>query len=177
MKEQFIQLLKAQYHNHNFTDFDQPVPVDHCYVFRQGDEIVAGLHYNRQQLTIQRLPGVSGRIMVKVLPRIPGVRRLFPEGNLDFLAFGNLYAKEGREEAVFSLMEALLSRRRLNFAMIYLDKRSPMYQRLAAVGRFGVFNALVDVPVQVMGYFQGFAETEVARIHDQPLFISLDDPV
>ncbi|MBI4642843.1 MAG: hypothetical protein HY790_06470 [Deltaproteobacteria bacterium] len=40
-----------------------------------------------------------------------------------------------------------------------------------------VFNALVDVPVQVMAYLKGLSESEIAGIRRQPLLISMMDLV
>jgi hypothetical protein len=71
----------------------------------------------------------------------------------------------------------VLARHQLNFGMIYLDRRSPIYQRLKKAGKFGVFHALVTVPVHVMAYLKGFTANEIAEISRQPLFISMLDPV
>ncbi len=177
MKDQLIHLLSQQYKNHALTDFDQSVRVDDYYIMKQGDEICAGLQCERHQLTIKLMPGASGLILVKVLPFIPVLRRLLPGGNLPFLTFGNIYFKNGMEVEIFALMEALLARHRMNFAMIYMDKRSPVFQRLAQVGRFGILHALIDVPVHVMGFFKGFSDSEIADIYRQPLLISMNDPV
>jgi len=177
MKEQLVPLLGKQYENHFLTDFDQSVKVDDYYVMKQGDEIIAGLQCERHQLTIKHMPGASGLILVKVLPFIPILRRLLPDRNLHFLTFGNIYFKNGMEAEIFSLMEALLARHQMNFAMIYMDKRSRVFQRLAKVSMFGILHALFDVPVHVMSFFRGFSDREIADIYQQPLFISMNDPV
>jgi len=62
------------------------------------------------------------------------------------------------------------------FRQLYLDKRSGVYQQLAVTGKFGVFNALIGVPVHEMASFRGFTEKERADLRRQPLFISLVDP-
>jgi len=177
IKEQMVQLLGKQYENHALTDFGQSVKVEDYYIIKQGGEICAGLQCERHQLTIKHMPGVSGLILVKVLPSIPILRCLLPDRNLHFLTFGNIYFKNGMEEEIFSLMEALLARHQVNFAMIYMDKRSPVLQRLAKVGKFGILHALIDVPVHVMGFFKAFSDSEIADIYRQPLFISMNDPV
>jgi GNAT superfamily N-acetyltransferase len=176
-KEQLVQLLSSQCENHALVDLDQSVDLDHYYTLEQGDEIVAGLQCQRHHLTLTALPGASGRMMVQILPHLPILGSLLPERNLHFLRFGNIYAQRGMEAAIFTLMEALLARHHLNFGMIYLDRRSPVYQRLKAAGRFGLFQALMDVPVQVMACFKGFSESEIAANRDQALFISMMDPV
>jgi hypothetical protein len=176
-RDQLFQLLSDQYENHALLDLDQSVETDNYYILKQGDEIVTGLQCESHQLTIKHLPGATGQIMVKVLPHILFLQRLFPDRSLHFLRFGNIYAKKGMEMEIFNLMEALLARHRLNFGMIYMDKRSPVYQRLKEVGKFGLFHALIDVPVHVMAFLKGFSESEIADIRRQPLFISMMDPV
>ena len=177
MNDQLVHLLSKQYENHALTDFDQSVQINDYYIMKQGDEICAGLQCERHKLTIKLLPGASGQILLKVLPMIPFLRRLLPGRNLHFLTFGNIYFKNGMEAEVFSLMEALLARNRMNCAMIYMDKRSPVFQRLAKAGKFGILHAIIDVPVHVMGFFKGFSDGEIGNIYRQPLFISMNDPV
>lgn len=176
-REQLGQLLRSQYENQALVDLDQSVDLDNYYTLEHGDDIVAGLQCQRHHLTITALPGASGRMMVKILPHLPFLGGLLPERNLHFLRFGNIYAQRGMEAAIFTLMEALLARHHLNFGMIYLDRRSPVYQRLKAAGRFGLFQALIDIPVEVMACFKGFPASELAAHRAQPLFISMLDPV
>ncbi len=176
-RDQLVQLLSNQYENHALVDLDQSVEIENYYILEQKDEIVTGLQCERHQLTIRHLSGATGQTILNLLPHIPVLRRLFPKRNLHFLRFGNIYAKKGMEAEIFNLMEALLARYQLNFGLIYMDKRSPLYQKLKEVGMFGVFHALVDVPVYVMAFLKGFSESEVADIRSQALFISMMDPV
>ena len=172
-----VQLLSKQYVDHALTDFEQSVNTEDYFTLSQGGEILAGIQIERRHLNLKYLPGLRGLILLKVLPIIPYLRRLLPERNYHFLTFGNIYAKEGREAEIFRLMEALLARHQLHFGMFYMDKRSPVYQRIAVAGEFGIFNSLLDVPVHVMVYFKGFSKSEIADIRRQPLFISIMDPV
>lgn len=172
-----IQLLSEQYADHALMDFDQSVNTEDYFTLRQGSEILAGIQIERRHLNLKYLPGLSGLILVKMLPLVPFLRRVFPDRNYHFLTFGNIYAKEGREGEIFTLMEALLARHQLHFGMVYLDKRSPVYKRIAVAGEFGVINSLLDVPVHVMVYFKGYSRSEIADICRQPLFISMMDPV
>jgi RimJ/RimL family protein N-acetyltransferase len=176
-KDKLIQLLYKLYDNHSLVDFEQSVKAEDYYVLTQGDEIIAGLQCAKNHLTIKYLPGAGGFFVLKLMPHIPILRSLLPEGNFHFLALGNIYVKAGYEPQLFKLIEAVLAKYQCNFGMIYQDKRSPVYQRLEQAGKFGLFNSLVHVPVQVMAYVQGFTEADVAAIHGQPLFISIMDPV
>lgn len=176
-KEKLIQLLYELYSSHSLIDFEQSVKAEDYYVLTQGDEIIAGLQCEKNHLTIKYLPGAGGFFLLKLMPYIPILRSLIPEGNFHFLALGNIYVKAGHEPKLFKLIEAVLAKYQFNFGMIYMDKRSTMYQRLEQEGKFGLFNSLVNVPVHVMAYLKGFTEDEMAEILRRPLFISIMDPV
>jgi len=176
-RQRLVQLLDEQYVKHSLTDFEQSIKTEDYYVVMHGGEIVAGLQCERNHLTIKHLPGASGVLLLKILPHIPLVRQLFPKGNYHFLTLGNIYIREGNERDLFNLIEAVLAKHQLNFGMIYLDRRSPIHQRLKKAGKFGIINALVTVPVHVMASLKGFSASEIAEIHRQPLLMSMLDPV
>jgi hypothetical protein len=176
-RDQVVRLLYQEYQRHSLLDFAYAVKPEDYYILRQGQEIVAGVQVERNHLAIEYLPGAGGLVLIKALPYLPILRRYLPEGNFQYLALGNIYVKPGHEPELFRLMESLLAREQLYFGMIYLDKRSPIYQRLMSSGNFGLFNALVDIPVQVMAFLKGFTEPETAAIRRKPLFISMLDPV
>jgi L-amino acid N-acyltransferase YncA len=176
-RERLVQLLYEQYSHHSLADFEQSIKTEDYYVVMQRGEIIAGLQCERNHLTIKHLPGASGVLLLKILPRIPWVRQLLPKGNYHFLTLGNIYAREGEERDLFNIIEAVLAKHQLNFGMIYLDQRSSIYQRLKRAGKFGIFHSLVTAPVHVMAFLKGFTAHEIAEIHRQPLFISMMDPV
>jgi hypothetical protein len=176
-REQLVQLLGKQYEKHTLLDVDQAAKAEDYFILRRGNDIVAGVQCERNHLTVSHLPGAGGLFLLKVLPFIPILRNLIPQGNFHFLRFGNIYVSQGQETALFALMESVLAWHQLNFGMIFMDPRSPMYQRLNSVGRLGILHAMLDVPVHVMAYFKGFSEKETIDICRQPLFISIMDPV
>lgn len=176
-REQLVQLLEGQYSNHSLTDFRQSITNEDYYVVMRGGEIIAGVQCERNHLTIKHLPGASGLFLLKILPFVPCVRRVFPGRNFRFLTIGNIYSREGQERDLLNLIEAVLAKHQLNFGMIHLDQRSPIYQRLKKAGKFGVFHGLVTVPVHVMACLKGVTANELSEIHQQPLFISMLDPV
>lgn len=176
-RETLVQLLNSQYADHALLDFEESVKVGDYYVVERLGEIVAGVQAERLHRTMKRLPGTRGLILVKVLPYIPILRRLFTAGSYQFLRLGNLYAKKGHEAKVFTLIEALLARQRLSSAMAFMDKRSSVYRRIAAAGKFGLLNAAVDLTWHVIADFNGVADEEIAEIRQRPLCISPMDMI
>ncbi len=176
-RETLVQLLNDQYKDHGLLDFEHSVKVDDYYALRQGGGIVAGVQAQRLHWTMRRLPGAGGLILVKMLPCVPILRRLFTAGNYHFLRLGNIYVRRGHEAEVFTLIAALLARQHLNSAIAFMDKRSSVYQRIAAAGNFGMLNAVMDVSMHVIADFNGVPEKEIAEIRRRPLCVSPMDMI
>ena len=175
--DQIVQLLYEQYKNHSLIDFAYSFKPEDYYILKEGNEIIAGVQCQRNHLTIRYLPGVTGIFITKILPYIPIFCKLLPDRNYQFLTFGNIYVKHGYEPKLFNLIESLLAKYQLYFGMVYMDQRSPFYQRLKTSGKLGIFHAMVDLPVHVMAFLKGFTDREIAEIERKPLFISMMDPV
>jgi len=171
-RQTVVQLLNDQYEDHALLDFEQSVKVGNYFVLRQAGEIVAGVQAERLHLTIRRLPGVSGLILVKVLPYIPVLRRMFDATNCHFFKLGNIYARMGHVAEVFTLIWALLARQHLSSGVAFMDKRSSVYRLIAAAGKFGMLNAGMNVAMQVTADFKDVPEEEIAEIRRRPLCIS-----
>jgi len=168
-------LLAGLYHlyaDHALLDFAHSFRLDQYFVLRDRGEVVAGVQAEVWQWSIKRLPGPQGFILVRVLPRLPFLRRWFNAEQLRFLKLGNLYVRVGREAELFTLVEALLARHRVHFAMAYLDRRSPVYQLLAATGRFGFLNNNLELKAHVLADFVGLMDEEIASFCHRPLVIS-----
>lgn len=171
-RETLVELLNEQYADHALLDFEQSVKVDDYYVLRQASKIVAGVQAEQLHWTIRRLPGAGGLILVKVLPYIPILHRLFTTRNYYFLKLGNFYARMGHEAEIFTLIKALLARQHLNSGMAFMDKQSPVYRRIASAGKFGMLNAGMNVAMHVIADFNSVPEDEMAEIRRLPLCIS-----
>lgn len=176
-RDYLLELLNREYGTYTLADLEQSLRLEAYYVIPGEDGLMAGVQCQREDLTLTHLPGLSGHFLVKVLPALPFLRRLLPGRQFRFLSFGNLYASPGGEAALVALMETLLARHGLNFGLLYLDRRSPVARRLAATGKFGIFQTLLDLPVHIMAYLKGFTPGERAELDRQPLFVSPLDPV
>ena len=167
-----VALLDEQYAGHALRDFEQSLAVADYHVLVEDGVIRAGVQIEPCHWRVLALPGVSGRLLVGPVSRLPGLRRLFDAGNCRFLKLGNLYARRREEAALFPLIEALLARSGMNLAMVFQDPRSPVGQRIHASGRFGILNAGVGARVHVMAALEGFTEDQRIRLRRSPLCLS-----
>ena len=171
-REELVILLHTLYGDHALLDFDHSVRNEDYYILRQGGKIAAGLQAEVQRWHMRSLPGLRGWLLVKLLPVLPVLGRRFDPRDFRFLKFSNFYLADGREGEAFPLMESLLARHRVNFAMAYMDRRSPLYQRLARAGHLGVLGAGLKISAQVMADFKGWSDWEIQAICRRPLHIS-----
>jgi len=164
--------LAALYADHLFADFELSLVPAEYQVLRDGGLIVAGVQAELLNWSIESLPGVTGRLIMRLLPRLPLIRRMLDPRDLRLLRFGNLLVEPGVEADLERLMAAVLARRGVRLGLILLDERSPVCRRIRTHGRLGLLSAVVDGAAMVVVDFVGFDEAEMARIHAQPLLMS-----
>lgn len=170
-------LLEEQYAEFALCDLEQSLIPSEYYLIRRGGAIVAGLQAHRKRYSIVALGEWYGKLLLRVLPRTPYLRRLLPDGGLDFLALGNIYCPPGHERDLCSLLEGVLALSGVHVAMAFLDRDSPVLARLRARGKLGVLSQLgVDSLAHVMAGFNHIAEEIVDEFVQRPLLISPLDP-
>ena len=96
-RDRLVTLLNGQYAKHALLDFEQSVDASSYYVLVEDQAICAGIQIELCHWQVLRLPGMSGRLLVQVVSRVPGLRRLFDARNCRFLRLGNLYVCPGKE--------------------------------------------------------------------------------
>ena len=167
-----VDLLGEQYKGHALIDFAQSVDVMNYFVLEENHTIVAGVQVEPCYWCIRRLSGVSGFLLVHIVSRVPGLRRIFDAQHCRFLRLGSLYVQPGQEPALIRLIEAMLARNRVSSAMTFQDPRSSVYQRVARYGRFGILHSGVGAKVHVMATFKGASNVQHERYRQMPLLIS-----
>lgn len=144
-------------------------------VYRDGGEIVAGIKAHSCHWQMVGMPGLSGKLIMGLLPKIPFMNRLFNPNAFKFAAFEGLWFKPGYETRLFELMESALVELKLNTAMIWVDRKCPLDPVLRS-GHLGILQHLnSDVPANVVARFIKVPESIKEDIRNKPLFISAFD--
>jgi RimJ/RimL family protein N-acetyltransferase len=170
-----LKKLDEQYAGHALTDFASSLQTEQYYVLASEGRLLAGAQVESQRWKIHSLAGAGGAVALHALPRIPLLRDLFNPKDFHFLKFGNIFFEPGHSNYGYELFEAVLFDHGLKTAMMFWDKESPVYNEIAAAGRFGLLNALTETPVHVMALFQGFENREMADFKRRPKVISPSD--
>ena len=124
---------------------------DNYFIIRENGGIVAGLQANPVRWKIKEMEGISGKILLKVLPHIPILKRLINPKKYDFLAIEGLFVENGYEEYLYDLLEGVLHKFTLTSALIQLDSKSPFLKLFREMGNLGLLNSMKkEVKTHVM---------------------------
>lgn len=171
------EVLALQYAQHSLTQF-QPVFLhdQYCVVKDADGSLLAGCQYHRGAWKVNRMPGRMGKLILRLLPHIPLLNRIFNPKKFQFLTFEAIFCKAGAEEVLNDLFEGLLARNQVNTAMLWLDEKDPLFQRLQKVMDFGLFHNFVKAnDVHMMQCFLGFSEAEQRQFTTRPFYASAFD--
>jgi RimJ/RimL family protein N-acetyltransferase len=171
-----ISLLNEAYKNHILSHFDTHFFNNNYFVLKKENEIVAGLRVNKAHWIIRSLAGFSGTLIIKFIPHIPIISRLFNPTNFTFAAFDGIYSKPGQEKDFFILMESVCAHLNVTTGIMWLDSESTMYHRLKGAGNWGIMNKLKgDIPAHVVAAYKNIAEADMEKICNCPVYISAID--
>ncbi|MDA0740579.1 MAG: GNAT family N-acetyltransferase [Bacteroidetes bacterium] len=176
-KEQMLNKLKESYKNHSLVQFN-PVFLDNQYVVikNESGDIMAGCQYHRCHWKVNRLPGKSGKILLKLLPEIPFLNRIFNPNKFEFLAFEALYVQSGKEKWLEQLFEGILYEEKLHSAMFWLDEKDPMLKRIRSKFKLGLIHSFLKKnDVCMMQDYHGLSEQEIQEFTTRSFYASAFD--
>ena len=128
----FIRKLNDFYKSYQLVCFDNLNSSSNYFVVRVNGEVVCGVQAIPDQWEILSLPGISGQLMMHLIPKLPGLKRLFnPKYNFVFLEA--IYCTPGHEDLLAILLESVLARHGAYSGIICLDPSSELYKSLKKV--------------------------------------------
>ncbi len=134
--------LAAAYQAHSLVQFDHLFDGNNYFVLRENGEIIAGVQANPVRWRIVAMPGLSGQLLLRVLPHVPVLKRLINPANHQFAALEALYVQPGREPVLLALLESVLAHFGFTSALMMLDTTSPLHRYLKTCGKLGWLQAL-----------------------------------
>ena len=172
-KQEMLALLRDQYRQHALVQFDYLFMHNNYYVIKENNEIVAGCQFHRAHWVVNKMPGFIGKIILKVVPRVPLINQLFNPKKFEFLAFEGLYFKPGNEHRLHELFEGLLAQEKLKSALFWMGENCPYYKALINYGHLGFINKFVkDSDVYIMASYQNMSAEEIYETENSPLYAS-----
>jgi hypothetical protein len=175
-KEEVLDLLKKKYSQHTLVQFDALFLNNNYYVIYENNEIVAGCQYHKAHWVINNMKGITGKIIMNIVPLLPVINKLFNPKRFEFLAFEGIYFKPGYEQKLHSLFEGLLAKENLKSAMFWMGASCPIKELLIRNGKLGMIHSFIkNSDIKILASFKNINETEILNIKSKPIFASAFD--
>jgi len=122
------------------------------------------------------MPGLSGKIIMNVLPHTPLINRLFNPKKFQFLAIEGIYFKEGHLDTLLQLFEGLLHQEKINAALFWFAEDCPYRAALLKTGKLGLLHSFVkNSGARVMASYKNMSDEEIRLVEAHPQFASAFD--
>jgi len=166
------QLLQGFYTNYNMYKSDRLFTNDNYFVIKDGEDIVAGVQATPVRWIIRAMPGLSGKIIMNILPLLPFLSRLFNPKKHRFLACDQVFYKKGYEHLLDGLFESVCAITGHYSAIFWADSRSPLYQGLSTHCKLGIMNKLKkDIPGDIVVNYNNIPKQEQEMFSQKPAYI------
>lgn len=171
-----VHILKEQYKDYSFYFLDESRLRNRYFVYRDSGRIVAGLRAYTVNWQIENLPGVTGKLILSLLPYLPFIRRIFNKKRFSFLSFDCIYCEAGYEKFLPALFSAVCSAKDRYAAMIYLDSKDHYSEVIQGIRDLGLLNRLFGkAQGKVLARFTNLSEEEKEPFFNRPVFVSAYD--
>jgi RimJ/RimL family protein N-acetyltransferase len=171
-----IALLEKYYEEHTLVNFNYIFLHDKYFVIREKGEIVVGCQAHRVHWVVNKMAGVSGKLIRRIVPFIPFVNKVFNPKRFEFLGFEGIYCKPGYENELMKLFEAVLSTEGLNSGMFWLGETSPISKRILQHNKLGLLHRFVkDSDAYLLASYCNMTKEEISAFRSMHLYASSFD--
>lgn len=170
-----LQGLERLYANHELADFHSSIRPEETYVYRRDDRITASMQAELLNWEIVSMPGLFGRLLLDVAPRLPGWNNILNLRDLKVLRFGNIFFEKDLKVDLFSLAESCLAAHGARVGLIMLDSKSKVLQTLLSYGNFGLLSRALKGNVKLHIEAANMSEDLLSRLKKRPLLVSPAD--
>lgn len=141
-------------------------------IYKDGN-MITGLRAFPVKWRLIDVPGFSGFLMQKVLPKIPVFNRIFSREYFQFLVFDHVWHSNGNQDSVQKLMEHACADFSINVGLCWQDDKSSLSHYLskrAKLGFLNTVNEVVEADLMVR-----WINDENKEVLEYPIFISAVD--
>jgi len=143
------------------------------FVLKNQGKIVAGVQTHNVHWRIDALPGLKGKLAVKLLPYIPFVNRIINPKSYQFLAVEGLFWIDGYKHQLQELLEGVLAIQQKNSLLMWFDDAD--YKMVNAIEslNLGLIQKIkTDNSIEIVAKFNQFDETLKQSILNTKKYIS-----
>lgn len=171
-----LKQLKDYYKDFTLFYTDSIFKNDDYFVIREDGRMVAGVQIYPVDWKIVDFGSPLANKAVRLLTRIPWVRKRISPDMFSFLAFDAIYCEPGFEKELYELIEGVLERTDNYVAMMMMDLKSPLYGLFREHKKLGVLHRILgtfyaDIRVR----FIHMPDTVRQQFYDRPTYIPTYD--
>jgi len=112
------------------------------YMIKENGRMVAGVQIYPVRWNIVDFGSGLANGAVRVLTRIPWIRKRISPDELSFLAFDAIYCEPGYEKVLYELMEGVLERTGKYIALLMMDLESDLYGIFRDQKKLGILHKI-----------------------------------
>lgn len=175
-KNTMVSLLCDFYKDYSLYSSQNLFHKGNYYVFKDNNEIIAGVQANLITWKIKNMPGISGKFLLKVLPYVPLFSKLFNPECFRFLALESVYVKKGYEKELNKLFTSVCARFKVPVAMFWTDIKGGLNKIIKAHLDMGIFHKISKTMIaNVYVKFVNFSEEDKKPFFSKPAYVSAFD--
>ncbi len=170
--------LKAFYARHSMFYSGNIFMDGNYFIFQREGKMVGGLQVHPDAWKIAGRGGLAGKFLLDILPRIPGVRKIFDPMHFRFLAIEGIWFNEGCEDCLEPLLESVCSYFETHIAMMWFDTECPAllaFRRFVNTGIFGKMVRSTEAGIRVR--FYEFSRDQAEEFKKRPAYLSAYDMI
>ncbi|MDZ7607194.1 MAG: hypothetical protein U5K79_16755 [Cyclobacteriaceae bacterium] len=166
-QEEISQILMEFYRHFNLVTFEDLFVRGNYYAIKKDGQFVCGVQAIPDSWRIISLPGITGKVMMKIVPKVPLLRRLF-NPDYRFLLFQNIFCFPGHEHLLEKLFDTALADMKRYSAILCEDPMSELYAMISGVNKGLTYriNGEKEIDIMVKTQHAGFLNP------DKPFFVS-----
>jgi hypothetical protein len=172
-EQEFLHIISDCYQHYTFFSPNESSNHYSCYVLIENNEVVAGLKAGIANWKIEQIPGFAMKLLLKIIPRLPYLKRVIQPGLFRFLTIDTLICKKDREEVLPNLFESVCAIKKVYSAMIYTDSDTETYRQLKTLKKMGLLNRFLrEAKGVILARFVNFSSEEKKEFYENPVYIS-----
>ena len=139
------EVVQREFGDYNLF-YDMHVQRPPFYSIRNAEgEIIALTKTSIASWEIKRLPGRFGGLLTKIIPWIPGIRKIIRPKKHSFVVPEAVYVKDNDPELLKELFEGILAHEKLNLILWWVDNKAPIYSSVKDKLKWGILHIMVGV--------------------------------
>jgi hypothetical protein len=115
------------------------------YGLYKAGELVAFAKIHPADWVIEQLPGRNGKLLTKMVPYIPGLRKVLKPNSHQFLVVDTVWCEEGNPHYLEELLSGLLYEEGRNLAIWWVDKQDSLYCAIQNQIQWGLLHRINGV--------------------------------